>query len=174
MTPAERAVASSLACGYLGTSALFRSARTIALYAAWRTEADPRALETPAKAVGARIVYPKMLDERIHFFEASHATLKAGYSGILEPGDDAVEVESSAIDLIVVPGLAFSPDGGRLGHGRGHYDRLFAARRSIAVGMAFSCQLLPTLPLEPHDQPLDAVVTDLGLIRVSHHPPSSV
>jgi 5-formyltetrahydrofolate cyclo-ligase len=65
----------------------------------------------------------------------------------------------SEADFILVPGLAFDLRGGRLGQGGGFFDRLLAARLpgSFAVGLGYSDQMIPSVPVEPHDQRLDAV-----------------
>ncbi|MFC0204905.1 5-formyltetrahydrofolate cyclo-ligase [Novosphingobium soli] len=63
-------------------------------------------------------------------------------------------------DLVVVPLLAFTADGQRLGQGGGHYDRWLAAHPHVpAIGLAWDCQLVDQLPVEAHDRPLSAVVT---------------
>jgi 5-formyltetrahydrofolate cyclo-ligase len=66
------------------------------------------------------------------------------------------------VDLILVPGLAFSQDRHRLGRGGGFFDRLLAgpAANAFKLGVCFSLQLLDSIPAEPHDVVMDAVVTD--------------
>ena len=66
------------------------------------------------------------------------------------------------IDLIVVPGLAFSRDGHRLGRGAGFFDRLLAgpAAEAYKLGVRFDFQLLESIPIEPHDIVMDTVVTE--------------
>ena len=74
--------------------------------------------------------------------------------------------DPAAVDLFLLPGLLFDEAGTRLGHGRGHLDRLLAARRpgAAAPGLAFPWQLLrgAAIPAEPHDVPMDAVVLPDG------------
>ncbi|HEY2125401.1 MAG TPA: 5-formyltetrahydrofolate cyclo-ligase [Chthoniobacterales bacterium] len=67
------------------------------------------------------------------------------------------------IDLILVPGLAFSQDKHRLGRGGGFFDQLLAGRaeQAFKLGLCFSFQVLPAVPVEGHDIVMDAVVTDL-------------
>jgi 5-formyltetrahydrofolate cyclo-ligase len=74
------------------------------------------------------------------------------------PGD----VDPTTLDVVVVPGLAFTADGRRLGQGGGHYDRFLPRLRAdcITVGAAFAEQLVDDLPTDPHDVRLDLVVTD--------------
>ncbi len=63
--------------------------------------------------------------------------------------------------LVVVPGLAFTPGGHRLGYGGGYYDRFLASLppSAVTVGVCFHEQLVDDLPLDPHDRPVDLVVT---------------
>ena len=85
--------------------------------------------------------------------------------GILEPLPDAPSVDP---DVLFVPMVAFDRRGHRIGYGAGHYDRtllaLRASKRVLAVGVAFSVQEELFIPTEPHDQPMDIVVTDRDII----------
>ena len=74
-------------------------------------------------------------------------------------------VQPNELDLVIVPGLAFTATGARLGRGGGFYDRLLAklSPRTVRFGVCFSLQLVSELPLEPHDQLLDAVITEDGV-----------
>ena len=69
-------------------------------------------------------------------------------------------------DLLFVPGVAFDRQGNRLGHGRGYYDRMLAPLSGLRVGLAFDFQRIDPLPVEPHDLPMQVVVTETG----SHRP----
>ena len=89
--------------------------------------------------------------------------LTRGVFGVWLPPQDAPVVPCEALDVILTPGLAFARDGMRLGRGRGHFDRLFArpevkARR---IGVCWEFQCLETVPAEPHDAPMHAVVTEV-------------
>jgi 5-formyltetrahydrofolate cyclo-ligase len=78
--------------------------------------------------------------------------------------EDAVGAEWP--DVVIVPGLAFTADGARLGQGGGWYDRFLADRdpnRCVTVGVCFAGQLVASLPTEPHDVKVDHVVTDAGV-----------
>lgn len=83
----------------------------------------------------------------------------AGPAGVREPADPAW-VPSGQVDVIVVPGVAFDAQGGRLGHGGGHYDRMLADRDMVPVGLAFEFQLVPQLPREAHDVPMQTILTE--------------
>jgi 5-formyltetrahydrofolate cyclo-ligase len=68
--------------------------------------------------------------------------------------------------MILVPGRAFDRAGTRLGRGGGAYDRILAGLQAPKIGVAFACQLVENLPREPHDVPMDAVVTSREIIRI--------
>jgi 5-formyltetrahydrofolate cyclo-ligase len=79
------------------------------------------------------------------------------------PEDDP-PLDPSSIDVVIVPGVAFTAAGDRLGQGGGWYDRFLDRIRPdcVTVGVGFAAQLLPSIPTEPHDVRLDMVVTDAG------------
>jgi 5-formyltetrahydrofolate cyclo-ligase len=62
-----------------------------------------------------------------------------------------------------VPGVAFDKNGYRLGYGKGFYDRFLAEKKTVAVGLGYSFQLISSLPLGSHDKSLDAIATEDGI-----------
>ena len=87
--------------------------------------------------------------------------LAEGTFGILEPVPATRTGAVSGPDLILVPGLAFDLRGGRLGKGKGFYDRYLAGFRGFKAGLAYDVQITEkNLPLDAHDQTMDAVVSD--------------
>ncbi len=89
--------------------------------------------------------------------------LQQGPYNTLQPSADA---ETLLPEVVFVPLLGFTASGGRLGQGGGHYDRWLAAHPGVlALGLAWDCQLLDTLPTESHDHPLDAVITPTRLYQ---------
>jgi 5-formyltetrahydrofolate cyclo-ligase len=89
------------------------------------------------------------------------------------PSPTAVEpVDPASVDVVVVPGLAFTPDGRRLGQGGGWYDRFLARVRPdcLTIGVAFDAQIVDDLPTESHDVVLDLVVTESGVIETQPRP----
>lgn len=120
----------------------------------------------------------EMMPEREWFFPVVHEgrrlsfhhvrcldEMAPGCMGIREPGPDCREMEAGALDLIVLPGAAFTPDGRRMGYGGGFYDTLLAgpAKGLPLVGVCFPCQLIDDVPTEPHDRRVDRVVTPQAL-----------
>lgn len=90
--------------------------------------------------------------------------VEPGSFGILEPRRDVCQPpEAFAPQLILVPGLAFDTAGARLGYGGGYYDRLLAlplATTAFVVGLAYAFQVVPRLPRQTWDRPVNAVVTE--------------
>jgi 5-formyltetrahydrofolate cyclo-ligase len=85
--------------------------------------------------------------------------LVVGSFGILEPNNRCLEVSIQSLDLALVPGVCFSTDGGRVGRGRGFYDRLLVGFRGVACGVVFDGQILAETPLEAHDIRMDLILT---------------
>jgi len=133
-----------------------------------RTEIDVTLLMEALHAAGHRLCVPVI--ERaglpLRFREwAPGAEMVAGPFGAMVPAaGDWLEPQ-----LLIAPLLAFDAMGWRLGYGGGFYDRtlerLRVRRRTLAVGFAYSVQQVDTVPREPTDQPLDAIVTEQGVIR---------
>lgn len=106
-----------------------------------------------------------------HYFveDPGLGRLVPGAYGILEPpaGAGLRRLGTEGVDVALMPGLAFDRRGGRLGMGAGHYDRFLArSRPAFLCGLAFSCQLGEGLPMEAHDVRMDAIATELELVRV--------
>jgi 5-formyltetrahydrofolate cyclo-ligase len=149
---------------------LIQAARTVALYAPLGTEAEPTELARRILARGGRVVYPRSIvgERRLVFCRCDVTDLVRGPLGAREPPVGAPVVDVEDIGCVVMPGVAFSEDGVRLGRGGGYYDAtLRTMPAATRVGLAFDVQLVPSLPREPHDAPLDAVVTEA---RVLHFP----
>jgi len=88
--------------------------------------------------------------------------LERGRFGILEPRRDCRRLSAPppSTGPVLVPGVAFSPAGYRIGYGGGYFDRFLAGYNGAGIGLAFQCQVLPELPADPHDVPVDIVVTE--------------
>lgn len=140
-----------------------RRARTVLLYAAMGSEVDVDAVVAPLRERGTTTCFPRVTGDELIAVAASPSALRPGHRGIAEPDGPARPLEE--VDVVVLPGVAFDLAGGRLGQGGGHYDRLLARlpAHTVRVGAAHSCQLVPRVPRQAHDQPVDLVVTDRGV-----------
>lgn len=167
MTPDARAEKSARLCAAVAESAAWRSARTVAIFAPQPREPNVELLWT--HGAGKSFAYPRVTEDRLDLFRvASLHELAPGAFGVREPLariENAIAPES--LDLILVPGVAFTADGARLGRGGGFYDRLLAwlTPRTCKIGVCFDAQLLPELPIEPHDQHMDFIATESGLLN---------
>jgi 5-formyltetrahydrofolate cyclo-ligase len=146
----------------------YAAAQTILFYISVRNEVDTRDLLDKALAAGRQVVVPYCENGELHLVRLlGRDDLEIGAHNIPEPslalrGDPARQVAPEQVDLALIPGVAFDTLGYRLGHGAGYYDKLLARMRPDAarVGLAFECQIVDELPIEPHDMPMDYVVTE--------------
>lgn len=129
---------------------------TVAVYSPLPGEVELSA--AVAEHPSIRWVYPKVSGLHLTFHSGNDH--RPGAFGILEPHDDSPEVPLQEIDAIVCPGLAFDMNGGRLGRGRGLYDRLLAQARpdTIKLGVCFPEQLVVDTFSEAHDMRMDEVL----------------
>lgn len=146
-------------------------ARIVSGYWPIRSESDPRPLIGHAVVRGARIALPVTTPSGLVFRTWHHGDplLPAGF-GTFGPSPAAPELRP---DILIVPLAAFDRRLHRIGYGQGHYDRALDALRAvghrpIAVGLAFAAQEVDKVPDEPHDIPLDFIVTERELIAADH------
>ncbi len=139
----------------------------VALYWPIREELDCKPLLTKLMDSLQPVCLPVVLgDEQpldMRLWEQGAPLYPSGF-GTLAPSEIAPRVEP---DIVVMPLLGFDAKGTRLGYGGGYYDRTLAAmkKRPLLVGYAFAAQELPSIPREPHDRPLDLIVTEAGVRR---------
>ncbi len=139
--------------------------KPLAGYMAMRTEIDPSvAMAAHQGPVGVPVIMGAGQPLRFREWTPGCALIE-GEFGAKIPAEGAwIEPE-----ILIVPMVAWDRRGFRLGYGGGFYDRtlegLRAKRPTIAIGFAFAAQELPEVPVEPVDQPLDALVTETGVIR---------
>lgn len=149
-------------CRRLAAWSVFRRARVIAAYRALPGEVRLEALLKAASRRGRRICLPAW-DARAGRYGwaqwAPGAAERAGRYGIAEPARPRW-VAPAAVDLALVPGLAFDTAGRRLGRGGGHYDRLLARTAGVHAGVALEEQLIERVPVGPRDRKMAVVVTD--------------
>lgn len=141
---------------------------TIALYLPLPGEFDTLPLWEALADRGYRCAFPRVErgEPRLRFFPlAPGEEVERGPLGVRQPPARG-EIALEAIDLFLVPGQAFDRQGGRLGRGKGYYDAtLAAAPRAERIGVGFREQLLPLVPMLPHDVPMDWIVTDEVALR---------
>lgn len=160
-------------CRKLAELPEYVEAATVMFYVDARDEVRTRAFLTAALGQDKRIAVPYCVGSRLELFLLEDLDeLTVDTFGILEPkpelrsrGDR--KIDPRQLDLIVVPGVAFDTQGGRLGHGKGFYDGLLCQVRAdaVLVGLAFECQLFPKIPMMPHDVYMNRVITEKAIYQ---------
>lgn len=147
-------------------------ARTIFTYINFRSEVETMTLIALWIASGKTVCVPLTLvdDSRLVAYQITDLAndLTPGYCQIPEPDpSSATMINPSDIDVIILPGSAFDLYGGRLGYGGGFYDRFITnqAPHATRIGLAFELQVIDNLPLLPHDQPLNALITEARTLQ---------
>jgi len=166
--PEERAALSErIRAHALGLPEIER-ARTVAAYVSVGSEVDTSLLLRALLVAKKRVAVPATLGPRLQFVRLDHPwALVPGPHKVPEPRQPWSEVDGESIDVLFVPGLAFTRAGARLGNGGGHFDRFLAEHPTpLRVALAFGAQLVDALPTEEHDQGVDVLVTEEGRIRI--------
>jgi 5-formyltetrahydrofolate cyclo-ligase len=132
-----------------------------------RSEADPRPLMRALLRRGQDVALSQILHPRLSWrlWRPGDPLVKGGF-GVREPGPDAPECFPVAL---LVPLAAFDRKGGRVGYGKGHFDRSIANLSELhpvlTVGLAYAAQEIEQAPVEEHDRRLDLIVTEAEVVR---------
>lgn len=119
------------------------------------------------KQIGVPCVLPDT-PELFHSQLNSFKDLRSGALGVLEPSPERrVALIPEIFDLVIVPGVAFDRQGGRLGYGKGYYDRFLKQTCAFRLALAFDFQVLEGVPTEKHDVPMNGILTESGIIEVN-------
>ncbi len=174
LPPAEVGRRSQALAGHLMAHPLWRRARTLAAFVGVGGEPDTGRLMRAAVAAGKDLWLPRIesLDPAVMVFGrvTDPELLTAGRLGIPEPNPDGDErsLHELSVDLVLVPGVAFSKDGARLGQGKGFYDgALQYMPEAITVGVAFDEAVDPSqgpIPMGPRDVRVKYLATESGIV----------
>lgn len=174
MSEEERRAKSSTACALLANSGEFAAARVVMLFLSMPHEVDTASLALRCWQAGKTVVVPKVSWDQRRMLPVEIASLTTNMTtvgpGVREPvAGNPMPVEF--VDLVVVPGLGFTPTGYRIGRGMGFYDRFLAQPEFVGVscGLCFEEQIVDHLPLQPHDMPLSMLTTDRAIRRFASH-----
>ena len=143
-------------------------ANTLFLFWGTRTEPDTARLFAPLLEWGKRIVLPRMLPGRqmeLRQYCPDRPPVKHSF-GILEPDEGCPLVPTEEVDLVLVPALCYDRKGFRLGMGGGYYDRWLEQYNGLTVGLCRAALLQDSVPTEPHDRPVDMVITPASILRI--------
>lgn len=159
MSRQERTEHSERICQNLWALIQERQANTIHTFLTMGTEINVLPLVQQLLDAGKQVVAPKTMKRRQleHRIVRSLQDMESGVFGTYHPKSE--NQFSGTLDLIIIPGLAFDVNGGRLGYGGGYYDTfLIQHPEAWKVGICYPNQLLPGVPLEPHDISMDQIV----------------
>ena len=116
-----------------------------------------RPVGVPVSGPGGHLAW-----SRLHAIEE----LARGRFGILEPPPEYRRpLDPNFRDVVVVPGIGFTPDGERIGYGGGYFDRFLARFTGVSIGIAYAVQMVASFPCDAHDVPVDMVVTESEVYR---------
>ena len=159
MTPEEIECASARLGELFAATELYRNAKTIYGYLPYNQEVRTVPMLQRALREGKRVAVPKIFGDEMKFIYLEDLTrVEKGYAGIPEPIDDG-PVADDKTALVLMPGLAFDPAGHRIGYGGGFYDKFLAAEpEHPTLALCYAFQMLPQLPTEEFDIPVDCVL----------------
>jgi 5-formyltetrahydrofolate cyclo-ligase len=171
MTAEERATASAQARELLTAQAQWQQAQSVLFFAPMPGELDVWPLLSVALAAGKRVALPRFERDTKSYsacrIQDPAEDVQMGYFGIREPSAHCAALPPSGMDLILVPGVAFDERGHRLGRGKAFYDRLLTVMNGPRCGVAFEQQVVPEIPVEPHDARMDCVLLPTRWIELA-------
>lgn len=155
---ADKSVRSAAICAELKKHLTVSNARVVALFSPLGYEIDVWPLvESLSGAVS--VVLPRVEGDVMNFYCYNKNSMAIGSFGINEP-QNGFAVAPYEIDAVIVPGLAFTKSGARMGRGKGYYDKYMSQSdfSALKIGVCYSEQLVPEIPLESHDVMMDVLI----------------
>ncbi|WP_456278285.1 5-formyltetrahydrofolate cyclo-ligase [Bacillus sp. AK128] len=131
-------------------------------------EIETKTIIERAWAMGKKVAVPKCFPEekRMSFyFITSNQQLEEVFFGLKEPIPSMTEPASEIdLDLLIVPGICYTKKGYRIGYGGGYYDRYLENYHNSTLSLLMECQLVPKIPIEPHDFSIQQMITEERII----------
>ena len=171
MSELEKSQAESIMLESLLNWEVFKKAGVIHIFISMPDEPDTRPIIEHCWSSRKKIAVPVVLPDTFDLFHSeikSFDDLVSGMHGTQEPSPERrIKINPESFDLVIVPGVAFDRQGGRLGHGKGYYDRFLELTSAFRLGLTFNCQLLETVPTELHDVPMNAILSESGIVQTN-------
>ncbi|NLW40703.1 MAG: 5-formyltetrahydrofolate cyclo-ligase [Tissierellia bacterium] len=151
----------------------FKEAQVIFSFISFGDEVDTHEIIKESLKLGKRVGVPvtipegrKLLVSELYDFDKE---LELGYYDILAPKEEYIrEIHPKEIDVVLVPGVVFTPAGYRIGYGGGYYDRFFSKNKDIyKIGLCFDMQIADEIPIDLYDIPVDIIITEDRIIDCS-------
>ena len=154
----------------------YQQSEKIMLYIATKSEVQTQSIIESARKDNKKIFIPLIAQEKsdlipslIHDFEKE---LALGNLGIVQPKEEFYRLfPPDILDLVIVPGVAFTQQGYRLGRGGGYYDRFLCKleEHTYSIALAFEMQIIEKIPLDENDIPVDCIITEDRTIKIKHN-----
>ena len=148
--------------------AKIRNKNNFSAYLPINNEVDTRKIIDELIQKGSNIFVPAFLTTNNDYLFTGFdgwQNLEEGPKGILQP-KSFKPIDPSFIEVAILPGLAFSKEGVRLGYGKGVFDKLLSKSKALRIGLAYDFQIVDEIPQEKHDLVMDLVVTEERVIRL--------
>jgi 5-formyltetrahydrofolate cyclo-ligase len=148
---------------------IFERSKTLAIYAPFQNEVRTDDLFDQARKGGKKVAFPRVAEEKrrlVFCWVDAWEDLVSSPLGPLAPRSGLPEVPYDALELMVIPGLAFDFQGYRLGRGKGFYDKTLEGFSGVRLGIAYGFQVVQRLPRSQWDEPMQWVATEDNLYKV--------
>ncbi|MGL4873414.1 MAG: 5-formyltetrahydrofolate cyclo-ligase [Clostridium sp.] len=145
----------------------YKKAKNICIYVKYGSEINTIRIIERALLEGKEVFVPRIKKDRdMDFIKInSIANLEKNKMGILEPKKEFI-LRVEKIELLVLPGLAFDLNGGRVGYGGGYYDKYLDKKKVVKIALSYELQILEKVPMEEHDIRYDCLISEKRIIRV--------
>ena len=141
----------------------YANADSIFIYLDFNDEVETRKIIMNALAEGKKVYIPRVEGKNMVSVPIkSLSNLKESKFKILEPIGEAEEIDEETV--VIVPGVAFSEKGERIGYGGGYYDRFLENKNNVMIALAYECQIYKSLPVEEHDIKIPIIITEERIV----------
>src|SRR4030042_4967635 len=144
-----------------------KSKKIFSCYLSINNEVETKLIIDILKRRKTKNFLPTYIDKKNEYFFCeftSWQNLKKGPFDILQPTKTKI-ADPSLIDIAIIPGLAFSKSGVRLGYGKGVFDKLLSNSNALIIALAYDFQIIDKIPREKHDLIVDIIVTEKRVIK---------
>jgi 5-formyltetrahydrofolate cyclo-ligase len=143
----------------------YRNAKSIGAYYSIGSEVKTQDILHDILKFGKELALPKVVKKDLVFKKiASTLDLEEGNFSVMEPKENCPIVKK--MDVIIVPSIAITKDGYRLGYGFGYYDRYLSDKKTIKIALCYSKQIIKSFPVSDHDVRMDYVVTEDEVMKL--------
>ncbi|MCH9659060.1 5-formyltetrahydrofolate cyclo-ligase [archaeon] len=142
----------------------FKNAKKIGVYYPIGSEIRTQDIIQELLSNAKEVFLPKVIDDKMEFRRISDfSSLEKGSFDIMEPNDECKQ--DNRLDVILVPTVAITPEGIRLGYGHGFYDRFLAENETTTISLTLEKQIVKNIPKEEHDKTIDWIITEDKILQ---------